>query len=256
MTESFVQQSTSLLRTASLRTLSGYAEGMPEYELSVERLINKDGNSTLGYRVSLECAGTPLQHDLPKLPNNNDLIELASILGKKVPALYPMLTTDEARHLAHHVLIIADDVLTMNIGMTLLINPSKNSGVKCIQVQRDILDETPYIHAILIKNGERHQRLNSRQLKHYLWRNPDAIVFGTENDKRCLELAITNPGTHPTYITADNHDHEDYPLMTCAQRILYKFKQIKDDQLRFTKRGARINYNLNSATPNKTVALR
>lgn len=111
MTESFVQQSTSLLRTASLRVLSGYAEGMPEYWLSVERLINQDGNSTLGYRVSLECAGTPLQHDLPELPNNNDLIELASILGKKVPALYPMLTTDEARHLAQHVLIILENAI-------------------------------------------------------------------------------------------------------------------------------------------------
>lgn len=249
MIESFFENSTVTLRTASLRTLSGYAEGMPEYELSIERLIEKDRHRTKSYRVSLECAGTPLEHNLPKLLNNKDLIELACVLDKKIPTLYPMLTADAARHLAHNVLILADDVLTMSMGMTILVGRTGQSNMECIMIQRDIFEGTPYIHAILIKNGERHQRLNSRQLKHYLWRNPDAIVFGTENDKRCLESAITNPGTYPTYITNDEHDHKDYPLMTGAQRLLYKFKQIKDDQLRFTKRGVRINYNLKPFQP-------
>lgn len=237
MTEYLVPNPTTVLKSTSLKLLLGNTiDEQDNHEVMLERLHGDDQVSAIGYRLTVNSSNLPLVYDLPANPCTTlDIIKLAAFLNREMPTHYPSLASTVCNAVAHTVFIWADQVLSTTIGMNMWI---KEYG-RCVLIKRDLSKNTPYIQVSLIEDGRLIKRLNSRQLKWLLKREPEIIVFGNENDKQVFELALEMPVTPPKYYSIDDVDTSNYHLMPFAQRIGYKLLQVKHDQLLFSKRGTK-----------------
>lgn len=243
MTNLSKNQSIKIIAATCINKLCPHPSNL-ELSVTIQSVFDNTTGISSHYQVALHGAGDALTCSIPKVFNESDLRSIAIFLSKHVPHYYSMFDRDHTRKLEHKIFSFAETQINADASAGLYISQSTKTDNGVLMVAIDRFAKTQAVKVSIIKDGKYAKQLNSRELRRFLKNNPQTVVCGARADLNYLEQAITHPDKQAGY-NSDSDVHDDYyHLMTNAHRLYCKLSQINDEQLRFSKRGVAVIYDV------------